>query len=549
MSKTFSMPGWRMGFAVGNERLIAALTRVKSYLDYGAFTPIQVAATAALNGAGLRHRRSARRSTSSAATCWSTLRPRRLGRSRRRPPRCSPGRRSPRSSAHLGSLEFSKLLIEKADVAVAPGIGFGEHGDDYVRIALVENEQRIRQAARNIKQFLATADETHAQRRSARHAADRSDPAAIPAGTSDRHKCSGTASMAEPLRESALPASARSGASVRAHAPATMRASSGRASAAARSRSRPLSARPTSRIAASTFRGSPGSTIRSHSPRAPDIDVFVELIGGDGRRRPRHAVEAALEAGKHVVTANKALLAAPWRGARRDGRGEGRAAQLRGGGGRRHPGHQDDARVAGRQHGHPRLRHPQRHLQLHPDPHGAGGAVLRRRASPTPSGSAMPRPTRPSTSRATTPRTSWRSSPPRLRHGDRRRRRSTWRASPTSPRPISTPPPNSATASSCSAWRSAPTAASSSASIRRWCRNPSVIAQVHGVTNAVAIEADIRRRTGAVGAGRRRQRHGLGGDRRHRRHRQRGPASSMDRSSGVRRRDLAALPAGDDARA
>ncbi|WP_139976103.1 MULTISPECIES: LL-diaminopimelate aminotransferase [Brucella/Ochrobactrum group] len=158
MSKTFSMPGWRMGFAVGNERLIAALTRVKSYLDYGAFTPIQVAATAALNGDGsdisyVRNVYKQRRDVlvesfgragwdvpSPAATmfAWVPI-----------PERFRP----------LGSLEFSKLLVEQADVAVAPGIGFGEHGDDYVRIALVENEHRIRQAARNIKRFLSTKDD------------------------------------------------------------------------------------------------------------------------------------------------------------------------------------------------------------------------------------------------------------------------------------------------------------------------------------------------------------------------------------------------------
>jgi alanine-synthesizing transaminase len=159
MSKTFSMPGWRMGFAVGNERLIAALSRVKSYLDYGAFTPIQVAASAALNGDGsdieevrsiYKRRRDVLVDSFSkagfdvpppAATmfAWAPI---------------------PEKFKSLGSLEFSKLLVEKADVAVAPGIGFGEQGDDYVRIALVENEHRIRQAARNIKRFLATADET-----------------------------------------------------------------------------------------------------------------------------------------------------------------------------------------------------------------------------------------------------------------------------------------------------------------------------------------------------------------------------------------------------
>ena len=156
MSKTFSMPGWRMGFAVGNERLIAALARVKSYLDYGAFTPIQVAASAALNSDGaeieeVRNVYKRRRDVlvdafgragwdvpPPAATmfAWAPI---------------------PEPFRQMGSLEFSKLLVEKADVAVAPGIGFGEHGDDFVRIALVENEHRVRQAARNLKRFLAPA--------------------------------------------------------------------------------------------------------------------------------------------------------------------------------------------------------------------------------------------------------------------------------------------------------------------------------------------------------------------------------------------------------
>ncbi|KQU50770.1 aminotransferase [Bosea sp. Leaf344] len=159
MSKTFSMAGWRMGFAVGNERLLAALARVKSYLDYGAYTPIQVAAAAALNGPDdcIREMRETYRKRRDALVesfgkagwdfpapnasmfAWVPI---------------------PEKFRHLGSLEFSKLLIEKAEVAVAPGIGFGEHGDDYVRIAIVENEQRIRQAARNIGRFLKTADQT-----------------------------------------------------------------------------------------------------------------------------------------------------------------------------------------------------------------------------------------------------------------------------------------------------------------------------------------------------------------------------------------------------
>jgi alanine-synthesizing transaminase len=156
MSKTFSMPGWRMGFAVGNERLISALTRVKSYLDYGAFTPIQVAATAALNGDGtdiaevreVYHKRRDVMVDSFARAGWDIP-----------PPAASMFAWAPipEPFKQLGSLEFSKLLIEHADVAVAPGIGFGEHGDDYVRLAFVENEHRIRQAARNIKRFLSTA--------------------------------------------------------------------------------------------------------------------------------------------------------------------------------------------------------------------------------------------------------------------------------------------------------------------------------------------------------------------------------------------------------
>ena len=156
MSKTFSMPGWRMGFAVGNERLISALSRVKSYLDYGAFTPIQVAATAALNGDGsdiveVRETYKQRRDVmveSFGRAGWDVT-----------PPAATmfAWTKIPEPFTHLGSLEFSKLLVEKADVAVSPGVGFGEHGDEYVRIALVENEHRIRQAARNIKKFFAEA--------------------------------------------------------------------------------------------------------------------------------------------------------------------------------------------------------------------------------------------------------------------------------------------------------------------------------------------------------------------------------------------------------
>ncbi len=159
MSKTFSMAGWRMGFAVGNERLIGALARVKSYLDYGAYTPIQVAATAALNGpddcikemrATYRGRRDAMLESFGKAG-WEIPVPQAT---------MFAWVEIPEKFKAMGSVEFAKLLVEKADVAVAPGLGFGEHGDDYVRLAIVENEQRIRQAARNIKKFFDTADST-----------------------------------------------------------------------------------------------------------------------------------------------------------------------------------------------------------------------------------------------------------------------------------------------------------------------------------------------------------------------------------------------------
>jgi alanine-synthesizing transaminase len=157
MSKTFSMAGWRIGFAVGNERLLAALARVKSYLDYGAYTPIQVAATAALNGPDdciveMRNIYRRRRDVlveSFAAAGWDMPAPQAT---------MFAWVPVPEKFRHLGSLEFSKLLIEKADVAVAPGIGFGEYGDEFVRLAIVENEQRIRQAARGIRRFFDSAD-------------------------------------------------------------------------------------------------------------------------------------------------------------------------------------------------------------------------------------------------------------------------------------------------------------------------------------------------------------------------------------------------------
>jgi alanine-synthesizing transaminase len=156
LSKTYSMPGWRIGFCAGNARLIGALARVKSYLDYGAFTPIQVAATAALNGPQdcvdeMRARYKSRRDVlieglrtagwpveppAGSMFAWAPI---------------------PERFQHLGSLDFSKLLLTEASVAVAPGTGFGEQGDGHVRFALVENEARTRQAIRSIKAFLKNA--------------------------------------------------------------------------------------------------------------------------------------------------------------------------------------------------------------------------------------------------------------------------------------------------------------------------------------------------------------------------------------------------------
>ncbi len=157
MSKTFSMAGWRMGFAVGNERMIGALTRVKSYLDYGAFTPIQVAAVAALDGpeeeiAKRREMYKRRRDVliesfsragwdlpvpNASMYVWAPV---------------------PDKFAHLGAVGFAKKLIEEAGVAVSPGVGFGEQGETHVRIAFVENEQRIRQAARQVKSFFQKSE-------------------------------------------------------------------------------------------------------------------------------------------------------------------------------------------------------------------------------------------------------------------------------------------------------------------------------------------------------------------------------------------------------
>ncbi|WP_456452653.1 LL-diaminopimelate aminotransferase [Hydrogenimonas sp.] len=158
LSKSYNMAGWRVGFIVGNPKLVGAVQKIKSWLDYGMFTPIQVASTIALNELEdevqktiekYRKRRDVLidafgkagwpiEKPSATMFVWAKL---------------------PKEALHLGSLEFSKKLLTEAKVAVSPGIGFGEYGDQYVRIALIENEKRIRQAARNIKKYLKSLKE------------------------------------------------------------------------------------------------------------------------------------------------------------------------------------------------------------------------------------------------------------------------------------------------------------------------------------------------------------------------------------------------------
>jgi alanine-synthesizing transaminase len=154
MSKTYAMAGWRIGFAVGNKKLISALTRIKSYLDYGAFTPVQVAAVTALNGPQncvdeIRNIYQKRRDvliSSMSRAGWNIPSP---------PASMFAWAPLPEKFKKQGSLAFAKELMLKADVAVAPGVAFGEYGEGFVRVGLVENEHRIRQAAKNIKKLLA----------------------------------------------------------------------------------------------------------------------------------------------------------------------------------------------------------------------------------------------------------------------------------------------------------------------------------------------------------------------------------------------------------
>ena len=153
MSKTYAMAGWRIGYAVGNPKLIAALSKIKSYLDYGAFTPIQVAAATALNGSQkcvseIRSTYKSRRDVlieSMARAGWDIPVPQAS---------MFAWAPIPKKYQNKGSLKFARDLMTKANVAVSPGIAFGEYGEGFVRIGLVENEQRIRQAAKNVKKSL-----------------------------------------------------------------------------------------------------------------------------------------------------------------------------------------------------------------------------------------------------------------------------------------------------------------------------------------------------------------------------------------------------------
>lgn len=153
LSKSYSMPGWRVGFCVGNRDLVAALRRIKSYLDYGVFQPIQIASIIALNGpydcveeiVGIYRERRDVLVDGLNRIGWHTEKPKGT---------MFVWSRIPESYREMGSVEFSKMLIKEAKVAVSPGAGFGEYGDEYVRFALVENPHRTRQAIRGIKQVL-----------------------------------------------------------------------------------------------------------------------------------------------------------------------------------------------------------------------------------------------------------------------------------------------------------------------------------------------------------------------------------------------------------
>ncbi len=158
LSKSYSMPGWRVGFCMGNQRLIHALTRIKSYLDYGIFQPVQIAATVALQGSDecvheicdIYKERRDKLIEGLNRIGWETKAPKAT---------MFVWARIPEPFRKMGSVEFSKLLLSEAHVAVSPGLGFGSCGDEYVRFALIENDHRTRQAISNIRKLLSGAPE------------------------------------------------------------------------------------------------------------------------------------------------------------------------------------------------------------------------------------------------------------------------------------------------------------------------------------------------------------------------------------------------------
>jgi alanine-synthesizing transaminase len=160
LSKSYNMPGWRVGFCCGNKDLLAALSRIKSYFDYGLFTPIQVAAIKALDE-GDEHVFAIKETYKSRRDIlvkglnnsgWPTDTPKAT---------MFVWSKIPDSMINLGSLEFSKRLLTEAKVAVSPGIGFGDYGEGYVRFSLIENEHRIKQAVRSIKKFISSQEKIH----------------------------------------------------------------------------------------------------------------------------------------------------------------------------------------------------------------------------------------------------------------------------------------------------------------------------------------------------------------------------------------------------
>ena len=300
-------------------------------------------------GAERRRRTASRRSAraiASGATCWSRASRPPAGRCPSPPATMFVWAPLPEAYRAIGSLAFSKLLLEEAKVAVSPGIGFGEYGEGHVRLALVENRQRIRQAVRNIKTFLARPPPA--------------EPAAQPAPSRGRWPEAMAAAAARRHRRPRH-GRQRGAAAARAERRADRRAR--RPRAARWSRSRRATAQRERGVALDRFRWYDDPLALAADP---EVELVVELIGGaDG---PALALcRAALAAGKPVVTANKALLAHHGAELARLADATRRHDRLRGRGRGRHPDRQDAARGPRRQPHPARLRHPERHLQLHPD--------------------------------------------------------------------------------------------------------------------------------------------------------------------------------------